>query len=191
MNTLRYIYYCLCGTGGHNRQFSLDVTTHNTYQRRLLFYLHATWMKRGLHKLQLKFFFSVVSLCMQVLPFGNFFASVSVCGMRKSIAHKVHGRAQMIKDTNAQILFIQLMPSVQLVTDGPWVKVLFLRFQFICTKTIRRLHSLRVNIVNNKRTGSLCDNASKLVFLRMNSQFWRGNSTQEEMRSSAQYSKEK
>lgn len=31
------------------------------------------------------------------------------------------------------------------------VKVLLLRFQFICTKTIRRLDPLRVNIVNNNK----------------------------------------
>lgn len=53
--------------------------------------------------------------------------------------------------------------------DGREVKVLLLRFQFICTKTIRRLDPLRVNIVNNKRTASSCDSASQLrdVLFRM------------------------
>lgn len=46
--------------------------------------------------------------------------------------------------------------------DGRRVKVLLLRFQFICTKTIRRLDPLRVNIVNNKRTASSCDSAAHM-----------------------------
>lgn len=46
--------------------------------------------------------------------------------------------------------------------DGRRVKVLLLRFQFICTKTIRRLDPLRVNIVNNKRTASSCDSAARM-----------------------------
>lgn len=35
-------------------------------------------------------------------------------------------------------------------TDGLRVKLLFLRFQFICTEPVRRRDPLRVNIVNNK-----------------------------------------
>lgn len=40
---------------------------------------------------------------------------------------------------------------MQLLMNGLRVKVLLLRFQFICTKTIRRLDPLRVNIVNNTK----------------------------------------
>lgn len=49
------------------------------------------------------------------------------------------------------ILFVKLIKSMQLLMNGLRVKVLLLRFQFICTKTIRRLDPLRVNIVNNTK----------------------------------------
>lgn len=52
--------------------------------------------------------------------------------------------------SNSQILFIHLIKTAQLVTDGLRVKELFLRFQFICTKTVGRLDSPRVNMVDNK-----------------------------------------
>lgn len=57
------------------------------------------------------------------------------------------------------------MKSARLLMNGLRVKVLLLRFQFICTKTIRRLDPLRVNIVNNtKGQQPLLTTAFKLHF---------------------------
>lgn len=65
--------------------------------------------------------------------------------------------------------------------DGLRVKVLLLRFQFICTKTIRRLDPLRVNIVSNKGQDPHVTTPRSWIFLRINSEFCereRGKSTQ-------------
>lgn len=65
--------------------------------------------------------------------------------------------------------------------NGLEVKVLLLRFQFICTKTIRRLDPLRVNIVNNnKGQEPLLTAPSRCIFLQKMSRNHRQSGVQQE-----------